>query len=115
MSDIGQFIKYKREAANISQKELGRMCGISDSAIHNIEIGKTKNPRWELLCKIAEMLEIHPLEIMKEAGYITDKDINPVFLLKGIDKLNVQEREIIQLFIDFILSRSTEQRIRKRG
>ena len=105
MPNLGQFIKDKREAAGLSQKALGNSIGVSDTAIHNIEIGKTKNPGWILLCNISATLGFHPFEIMKEAGYITNKDINPNFLLKGLDKLNDHERKIVQLFIDFVLSK----------
>lgn len=105
MPDLGQFIKNKREVAGLSQKTLGNISGVSDTAIHNIEIGKTKNPGWDLLCRIALALGFHPFEIMKAAGYITDEDINPALLLKGLDRLDNNEREIVQLFIDFVLSR----------
>lgn len=113
MPDLGQLIKSKRETAGISQKVLGDFCGVSDSAIHNIETGKTKHPKWELLCNIALSLEFHPLEIMKAAGYITDKDINPAFLLKGLDKLDDSERKTVQLFVDFVLSRKLSDETRK--
>ncbi len=50
---------------------------------------------------------------MKAAGYITEDDINPAFLMKGLDKLNKNERESVQLFIDFILSRRGTNEMRK--
>lgn len=113
MPNLGQFIKDKREAAGLSQKTLGSISGVSDTAIHNIEIGKTKNPGWDLLCKISEALELHPFEVMKVAGYITDEDINPSFLLKGLDKLDTHEREIVQLFVDFLLSKRCTDKMPK--
>ncbi len=113
MLDLGQFLKAKRESAGLSQKTLGNISGVSDTTIHNIEIGKTKNPGWDLLCQIAKALEFHPFEIMKAAGYITEDDINPAFLMKGLDKLNKNERESVQLFIDFILSRRGTDEMRK--
>lgn len=36
------------------------------------------------------------------AGYISEKDIHPVSQLKGLDDLNENELNIVQLFIDFI-------------
>lgn len=115
MPNLGQFIKDKREAAGLSQKTLGSISGVSDTAIHNIEIGKTKNPGWDLLCRIALALEFHPFEIMKAAGYITDEDINPSLSLKGLDKLDSREREIVQFFVDFVLSRRCTDEIRKEN
>ena len=115
MPNLGEFIKNKRKAAGISQKTLANISGVADSTIHNIEINKTRNPGWELLCKIAVALEFHPFEILKEAGYITENDINPTLLIKGLDKLNNQEREVVQLFIDFILSKKNAGSTRKES
>ena len=103
MSNLGQFIKNKRDAVGLSQKELGASCGISDAAIQRIETGKTKKPGWELLCKIAKAAKIHPFEILKESGYITDSDINPSLRLNGLEALDSNELQSLQMYIDFMM------------
>lgn len=115
MSDIGKFIKNNRNTAGMSLIVLGKKCGTSDTTIDNIEKGKTKKPNWMLLCKIANALGFHPFEIMREAGYISDKDINPNHLLHGLEKLNKNEIQEIQLFIDFIIYRNNNNELRKEG
>lgn len=51
------------------------------------------------------MLDFHPFEILLVAGYITENDINPKVRLHGLDKLNENDIETIQLFVDFMISR----------
>lgn len=102
MFTLGDFIKEKRKAANISLQKLGDTVGISDSEMMKIENGARKNPHWQTLCKIAESLNIHPFEILLTAGYISQDDINPQLLIRGLEKLSKEEVKTVQLFIDFI-------------
>ena len=110
MPNLGEMIKNKREAAGLSQKRLGSACGLSDSEIMKIENGQRKPPSWKNLCKIAQVLDFHPFEILLAAGYITEHDINPEVRLHGLDKLNENDIEIIQLFVDFVISRKGTDR-----
>ena len=105
MSNLGQFIKNERDAVGLSQDELGAICGISDATIQRIETGKTKQPGWELLCKIAKAVKIHPFEILKESGYITDEDISPSHRLNGLEDLDRNEFQSVQVYIDFMMYR----------
>lgn len=115
MPNLGKMIKNKREAAGLSQKRLGTACGLSDSEIMKIENGQRKTPSWKNLCKIAQALGFHPFEILLEAGYITKKDINPEVRLHGLDKLNENDIGIIQLFVDFMISKKGTDRTTEGG
>lgn len=115
MPNLGEMIKNKREAAGLSQKRLGIACGLSDSEIMKIENGQRKTPSWKNLCKIAQALDFHPFEILLEAGYITEKDINPEVRLHGLDKLNENDIETIQLFVDFVVSRKDTSKTPRGG
>lgn len=103
MSDLGLFLKEKRESFGISQRVLGESIGVTDTTINNIESGKTKSPKWDLLCKIARKLDFHPFEILKVAGYIEDCDINPVYQIHGYEALTSEEKKEVQHFIDFLI------------
>ena len=105
MPNLGQFIKYKREAVGLSQKKLGSACELSDSEIMKIENGIRKKPNWENLCKIAQALDFHPFELLLVAGYISEKDIHPYTNLHGLENLDSSDIECLQLFIDFMISR----------
>ena len=105
MSNLGQLIKVKREAAGLSQKKLGSACDLSDSEIMKIENGIRKKPNWENLCKIAQALNFHPFEFLLAAGYISEEDIHPNIQLQGLGNLESSDIDCLQLFIDFIISR----------
>lgn len=112
MLELGQFIKEKREASGMSQKALGEVAGLSDSAIQRIEAGTRKTPSWDTLCKIAKALDIHPFEILQNAGYITIEDLHLYSSpIKGLNILNERELCYVQLFTDFVIAqRSSEKK-----
>ena len=104
MSEIGSYIKHKREAKGYSLKKLASLCNISDSELYKIENGSRQNPNWRNLCEIAKPLDIHPFEVLLEAGYISEDDISPIHIIKGLDKLSAEDIKLVQLFIDFIIA-----------
>ena len=108
MADIGVFIKQRREKAGYSLKKLASLSGISDSELFKIENGTRQNPNWKNLREIAKALEIHPFELLLEADYISETDINPIIRLKGLDKLNSSELDLVQLYVDFLLEKRNE-------
>lgn len=55
----GTRIKFYRSLAELTQKELGRRCGVSESAIRNYELGN-RLPDKKTLKNIAYALEINP-------------------------------------------------------
>lgn len=59
---IGYLIRECREASGITQKELARRAGTSQSAISRIEDARYEGLRIETLLKIAEALDL-PLAI----------------------------------------------------
>lgn len=113
MSDLGNYIKEKRIQAGLSYKDLSIITGISDTSLQRMETGKTEMPRWENLCSIAKALGFHPFEIMQTAGYITEKDINPIHRLKHLDQLNDDDMIQLQEYINFLLFKKTENEPKK--
>jgi transcriptional regulator with XRE-family HTH domain len=102
---LGEMIKEKREAKGLSLKSLGKACGISDSEMMKIENGDRKTPNWKTLCRIAEQLEIHPVELLYAAGCISENYVKPYEQIHKLEKLNTSELRTVQLFIDFLISR----------
>lgn len=103
MADVGGVIRENRELCGFSRKKLAELSGISDSELMKIEKGGRKNPSWKNLCKIANALDISPIEFMIKTGYLTRKDLNPAYMLKRIDKLEQDDLRDLQLFIDFLI------------
>ena len=114
MSDIGLYIKKKRESVGYSQKKLASLSGISDSELLKIEKGDRQNPNGKYLSDIAKALGVSPFELFLEAGYIEQSDIPQELPFKSIDKLSPSELELVQLFIDFLIAKQSGL-LRKAG
>jgi|ERR1035441_4798331 transcriptional regulator with XRE-family HTH domain len=64
MKTLGEFIREKREAANISLRELARQIKITPPFLSDVELGR-RNPSEEVLAKIAGYFKIPVEEIRK--------------------------------------------------
>ena len=106
---VGTLIKERREALGMSLKKLSEACEISDSEILKIESGQRKTPNWSALCKIAHALSFHPFEVLLAAGYITESDVNPVYRLKGLDRLSAEDMEVVQNIIDAQVAKNAKK------
>lgn len=63
----GSKIKEIRQQKGFTQKQLGDMCGMADSAIRRYENGKA-NPKIETLQKIANALEVPLYDLLVSTG-----------------------------------------------
>ena len=54
---VGEKIKNARLSKNLTQKQLGELCGMADSAIRRYELGGAK-PKIETLRRIAMALDV---------------------------------------------------------
>ena len=108
----GENIKEIRELKGISRKQLADKVGITESAIFRYETNQ-REPRFSILCKISEALEVP-----------VDKIINPIYGKKSIDDLieagevgkhiaeikNKEEQEI-NLLYNFLKAKYGEENI----
>jgi transcriptional regulator with XRE-family HTH domain len=63
MVAVGQQIRKLRERKGYSQQELADTCNMELSQINRIELGKI-NTSVSVLFKIAEVLQLHPSELL---------------------------------------------------
>lgn len=56
--DLGGRIKLLRESRKLSQAELARLASISQSTIAQIETGRTADPTYMTLKKVADVLDV---------------------------------------------------------
>lgn len=73
--EIGELIKELRLKKDMSARELARQSGISQAYLSQIETGSSANPTNTVLKKIAKGLNIHFLELMIKAGYISGEKL----------------------------------------
>ncbi len=61
---IGENIKRIRTEKKLTQKQLGDLCGMADSAIRRYELGKA-NPKIETVEKIAKAMNVEIFDLME--------------------------------------------------
>lgn len=69
--DAGTLLKYARDKARLSQRELSRRAGISQTTISLIEDGKT-SPRFSTLDRLLDICGFE-LDILPRAGVGIDR------------------------------------------
>lgn len=89
---LADYIKKTRLENNISQRELAKISGVSNSEISKIESGQRQMPKPDILKKIAESLNIEYSILAQKCGYINYDNcfINYYdgnVLIKTIDKV----------------------------
>ena len=81
--EIGPRIRKYREAQNLSQKELAKLIGVSNSRISNWEQGINR-PDVNILASICKALKVSPSELL-------DIRLNP-------EAMNEHERKVIMAY-----------------
>lgn len=94
--DFGNFIRTLRKEKNLTQKELGERLHLTDKAISKWERGQTL-PDLTMIEKIAEVLEVSPLELMQcrrlEAANIPKEDAENL-LHDTVEQAKKRERKV---------------------
>jgi transcriptional regulator with XRE-family HTH domain len=68
MSEIGKRVRELREARGLSQSEVARRAGITPSAVHFIESGRTKEPSASTVAAIARAIGVGVEEVFEESA-----------------------------------------------
>lgn len=105
-SYIGLTIKELRKSKKITQKQLAEKIGKVESTVRMWELGKNK-PQPDSLKKLAEVLEVDYLELMRAAGYLDEKSrleklasdfMRQIINIKEvIELINFNKQQIIKL------------------
>lgn len=77
MTLIGQRIKQRREALNISAQELAEAIGINKATIHRYENGDFKSIKLPVIESIAKYLEVDPSWIIGKTDDLRPK-VTPI-------------------------------------
>ena len=64
--NIGEKIKSARLAKGYTQEEVGKLIGVQKSAVAKYEKGRVVNIKRSVLAKIAQVLEIPPVELVSD-------------------------------------------------
>lgn len=95
-SDLGEFIRYQRERANLSLRRLADKAGISNPYLSQIERGIRK-PSAEILKSLSRALEISASSLYAKAGLI-DEDLPPATVFEAIEadgRLDTEQKNVL--------------------
>ena len=86
---VGQKIRIRRQELGMTQKQLGELCGMADSAIRKYESGKII-PKQQTLEKIAAALQlpIYALSIVENEVDIDGSGVSIVDLSQVAQEVN---------------------------
>ena len=96
---VGENIKKIRKEKGLTQKELGKLCGMSEAQIGQYENG-LRNPKMETLKKIANALDISYFELLDISETTKESNIQKITLnveIKNIDEETKKAEKLIEL------------------
>lgn len=71
---FGEFIRAQRQLAKLSQRQLGRMSGVSDSYLSQMERGLYR-PSPEIMKSLARVFGLPPSVLYAQFGLLDDEDV----------------------------------------
>ena len=94
---VGEFIRRQRELAELSVRELARVCGISNPYLSQIERG-LRTPSGVILQSLAKGLRMSAETLFAQAGILDPQESGEDELIKAIrcdPSLSPRQREIL--------------------
>jgi transcriptional regulator with XRE-family HTH domain len=105
MSELGAYIKEKRDLRDLSIRRLAEAASISHTEIKRIEDGVRRQPSPQVLRSIATALSVPYEEIMEAAGYLDNQENTLVAAqATSTDDLTEDELAKVNEYIAFIKS-----------
>lgn len=110
---IGQRIKERRDAADLSQKNLADLIDVSPSAVNQYEKGE-KVPSTETLLKLAKALGVttdYLLGASKEKDILIDKEVSMAF--RDFKGFTLKDRATIMDHIAYLKDKASKKAPKK--
>lgn len=73
MDNIGERVRAKRQALDLTQEALARRAEVSLNLINRVERGETRDPHISTLSSIAEALGVSVAELLAEEPVLAGK------------------------------------------
>ncbi|MCB9440725.1 MAG: helix-turn-helix transcriptional regulator [Mycolicibacterium sp.] len=109
-SDIGEFIKSQREAAQVSIRQLAARAGVSNPYLSQIERGLRK-PSAEVLGQIAKALRVSAEVLYIRAGILEPAESNAVrdAVINDIAITERQKQSLLDIYASFLRQNELDQ------
>ena len=122
--NIGDKIKSARLAKGYTQEELGKLIGVQKSAVAKYEKGRIVNIKRSVLAKIAQVLEIPPVELVSDIEekpvetankladwylgleYKEDESAEFLTMIDEYKQLDASKQEQVREYVHFLLGRN---------
>ena len=92
-NSVGEIIKKLRIERGLTQKQLGELCEMADSAIRRYENGRA-NPKIETLQKIANALNVNVSELRNDFQIYKDNIVDESGILSSAKKADVLQNDL---------------------
>ena len=92
-NSVGEIIKKLRIERGLTQKQLGELCEMADSAIRRYENGRA-NPKIETLQKIANALNVNVSELRNDFQIFKDNIADESGILSSAKKADVLQNDL---------------------
>lgn len=73
---LAEVLKRKRISLGLSQRELGRLSGVSHTEIFRIENGERLEYNLTILLKLCDVLGVNIIELLMATGYLSKNYMN---------------------------------------
>ena len=73
LAAFGEFVRAQRRLAQVSQRNLARMSGVSDSYLSQIERGNYR-PSPQVVKALAQAFGLEPKQLYTMLGFMNDED-----------------------------------------
>ena len=95
-SQVGEFIRAQRSAAQVSLRELARAAGVSNPYLSQVERG-LRNPSAEILSQIARGLKISAYTLYEQAGILDRRSgtAGTVAAIRGDEALSERHKAVL--------------------
>ncbi|WP_347296262.1 helix-turn-helix domain-containing protein [Enterocloster bolteae] len=101
----GERIKQVRKEMNLTQKEFGKKCGLSEAMVRQYELG-LRQPKVETLCRIAASLGVGLEAFMSKTEMALFEDMSNLYLdpnsdievIESLDEHTPQEKNLMAKF-----------------
>ena len=102
---FGEFVRAQRRLAQVSQRNLARMAGVSDSYLSQLERGNYR-PSPQVVKSIAEAFRLEPKQLYTMLGFIEDEaDAKPSVeqAIQLDDRLDASQKQaLLRVYRSFL-------------
>lgn len=104
--DIGERLFSLREKTGESLQEVADKVGVSKAHVWELEKGRSKNPSFDLVCKLADHFGVN-IDVMTGATEEPGKvDIKIAQINRGLEELSDRDRSIVEQMIETMRKKS---------